>query len=82
MHLFGAVRFTPAAKEARNPFNYLPFGLGPRNCVGMRLALMELKMAMVYILQRLKFVVCKDTQVGGFTVNSVLLPKITISCLY
>jgi cytochrome P450 family 3 subfamily A len=60
---FDPERFTPEAKEGRNPFNYFPFGLGPRNCVGMRLALMELKMAMVFLLQRLKFVVCEDTQI-------------------
>lgn len=60
---FDPERFTPEAKAARDPFYYLPFGIGPRNCVGMRLALMELKMAMVYLLQRLKFVVCEETEI-------------------
>lgn len=60
---FDPERFAPEAKESITPFTFMPFGLGPRNCVGMRLALMELKMSMVHILQRLKFVVCEKTQI-------------------
>lgn len=60
---FDPERFTSDAKASRNPFNYLPFGIGPRNCVGMRLALMEIKMAAVYLLQRLKFVTCEETEI-------------------
>lgn len=60
---FDPERFTPEAKAQQDPFTYFPFGLGPRNCVGMRLALMELKMAIAYLLQRLKFVVCEETEI-------------------
>jgi len=60
---FNPERFTAEAKEARNPYYYMPFGVGPRNCVGMRLALTELKMAAVAILQKLKFITCPETQI-------------------
>ncbi|KAM9807722.1 thromboxane-A synthase [Neosynchiropus ocellatus] len=56
-------RFTPEAKENRHPFVYLPFGAGPRNCVGMRLAQLEIKMALVRLFSRFNIVACSETQV-------------------
>jgi cytochrome P450 len=60
---FNPDRFLPAAKEGRDPGIYMPFGIGPRNCVGMRLALMEMKMAMARILQKFKLVQCAETEI-------------------
>ncbi|CAF3786878.1 unnamed protein product [Rotaria sordida] len=36
----------------RHLLAYMPFGVGPRNCIGMKFALMELKMALANILHR------------------------------
>lgn len=38
---FDPERWTPAAKEARPPFSYFPFGGGPRRCIGEGFAWME-----------------------------------------
>ena len=60
---FDPDRFQGPAKETRHPFQFLPFGSGPRNCIGMRFALMEIKMAMVKMLSKYKIVQSPETQV-------------------
>ena len=42
---------------------WLPFGFGPRNCIGMRLAQMELKIVMIKLLRHFKFSKCDQTEV-------------------
>uniref|UniRef100_A0A3Q4HDE2 Thromboxane-A synthase n=1 Tax=Neolamprologus brichardi TaxID=32507 RepID=A0A3Q4HDE2_NEOBR len=69
-------RFTPEAKASRHPFVYLPFGAGPRNCVGMRLAQLEIKMALVRLFQSFSIVACSETKVPlELKSSSTLGPK-------
>uniref|UniRef100_A0A672FDB1 Thromboxane-A synthase n=1 Tax=Salarias fasciatus TaxID=181472 RepID=A0A672FDB1_SALFA len=56
-------RFTPEAKASRHPFVYLPFGAGPRNCVGMRLAQLEIRIALVHLFHKFSVVACSETEV-------------------
>ncbi|KAI8515236.1 Cytochrome P450 3A4 [Branchiostoma belcheri] len=58
---FRPERFSKEEKEARDPYAYLPFGSGPRNCVGMRLALLELKFALAKALEKFRFVTSDKT---------------------
>ena len=60
---FDPERFRGARKDAHHPFQFLPFGAGPRNCIGMRFALLEIKIALVKILMKYKFVRSPETQV-------------------
>ncbi|XP_063337301.1 thromboxane-A synthase-like isoform X2 [Pelmatolapia mariae] len=56
-------RFTPEAKASRHPFVYLPFGAGPRNCVGMRLAQLEIKLALMHLFHNFNITACSKTEV-------------------
>ena len=74
---FKPERFLPENRDQIKPFTYLPFGSGPRNCVGMRFALLEAKLALAKIITKYKFVKSKNTQVPlTFLPNRVILtPK-------
>lgn len=56
-------RFSKENRGRISPYTYLPFGIGPRNCLGMRQALVMVKLALVEVLQKYSFLVCKETEV-------------------
>nr|XP_022914560.1 cytochrome P450 9e2-like [Onthophagus taurus] len=53
---FKPERFNEYNKDKIKPYTFLPFGLGPRNCIGSRLALLEIKMFFFFILTKFEFV--------------------------
>ncbi|XP_021957638.1 cytochrome P450 9e2 [Folsomia candida] len=46
---FDPERFSPENKGKMNTYAFLPFGQGPRNCIGMRFALTEVKLAIAQL---------------------------------
>ncbi|KAG8438727.1 hypothetical protein GDO86_005065, partial [Hymenochirus boettgeri] len=60
---FNPERFTAEEKQKRHPFLFLPFGAGPRSCIGMRLAILKAKIALCRLLQRFRFETCELTQI-------------------
>ncbi|XP_055454671.1 cytochrome P450 3A9-like isoform X2 [Psammomys obesus] len=73
---FRPERFSKKNQDSINPYTYLPFGNGPRNCIGMRFALMNMKVALVRLLQNFSFQPCKETQIPlTFSKQGLLQPE-------
>ncbi|XP_067680459.1 cytochrome P450 3A24-like [Haliotis asinina] len=56
-------RFRPENRPDNYNYVFLPFGAGPRNCIGMRLAHLSVKMAIAGILQKYRFVTGPETKI-------------------
>lgn len=71
--IFFFFRFSKENKDSLDPYVYLPFGAGPRNCIGMRFAMVSMKLAIVEILQRYNFCMCDETEVRMWDVVIMLV---------
>ncbi|GAB6022645.1 hypothetical protein CHUAL_006738 [Chamberlinius hualienensis] len=56
-------RFTQENKANRHPMAYIPFGAGPRVCIGMRFALMEAKICIAHLINQFEVSPCAKTEI-------------------
>lgn len=59
---FDPDRFEPELKKNRHPMAWIPFGAGPRCCLGVRFALLEAKIALAKLLMKYRLVPCERTE--------------------
>ncbi|KAF5285365.1 hypothetical protein FQR65_LT13255 [Abscondita terminalis] len=60
---FDPERFNEANKHSLTPTSFLTFGMGPKNCIGSRFALLEAKLIFCAILSKFEFVPVSKTHI-------------------
>nr|XP_003704278.1 PREDICTED: probable cytochrome P450 6a13 [Megachile rotundata] len=61
--VFDPERFNEDVESTRHPMTFLPFGDGPRNCIGARFAIFQTKLGLIQTLRNYKVDVCDQTMV-------------------
>lgn len=70
---FDPDRFLPEESAKRHPCSFIPFSGGPRNCLGLKFAMLELKLVAAYILRN--FTICTTDNINDIP----LMPFITLT---
>ena len=71
------------SSDVKRTLAFMPFGLGPRNCVGMKFAYMELKIALVKLLQKYEIHPSINTPDAlEFDESSVRTPKNGVKVIF
>ncbi|XP_069686297.1 cytochrome P450 6j1-like [Periplaneta americana] len=60
---FDPERFSEENKRIRSNLLHIPFGEGPRICIGKQFGLMQVKTGLVHILSKYEVAPCKDTPI-------------------
>lgn len=73
---FDPERFKDQNKSNIKPYTYMPFGSGPRNCIGSRFALLETKTLLFHILSQFELVPTEKTQIPIKLSNEIILSSV------
>ncbi|PWA32207.1 hypothetical protein CCH79_00013461 [Gambusia affinis] len=77
-HEFDPLRFEPTSAQSRSSHGFIPFSSGPRNCIGQKFAMAELRVVVALTLLRFRLTPGVDPEAGSGSGKVRRLPQLVL----